>query len=778
MSLIFESNGNSANDLVSGSPLTFARTTAGYNNEGTSFAIDTVRKQAEVYVPPFEFTTVLGFDARVTDGYWVYGLKNYNTVCKTSDGGKTFITLKTFDRSPTHIFVTSKGSVLVATSKTVADTSGEMWRKPADSSTFTKTIESGFLTDQASVPQWTGIQEVNGTIFVTEYKSTLVDNNARCAYVSYDDGKTFVKAYHPAYMEGRHSHCIVGTMEGVIQAYLVYGDTYPALMRLVDSGDGTWGATQVILPYTSMHPTSGVWVPAGNCILWGSDGAAPMGVLKQDLSDDSISRVLAIDVNRTDSTFYNRAYNFFGFRQVANNFYAAASSQSTGFGAYTGAWASGDIDHWTKIANIARATTDVIRIAGIDSANNVWFSAGQDSYYLPNVPIVYKQGMLLEKESGNVAGNNPTAQSTTVVDNTYNTDKWVGYLAGNCARWQNDTDPITAIKYIDLGYNLAADAVPGRQYVFNVRVKGQFGDGAGNNKGKGTLVYFTSRIYDNENGANNNEERLSIWVFPDRWSEYTMTVVATADGVGTPTATKTRARACLYAEAGADPLDAQFDILIDGVAFSQSIVPTEWHGQAAVRGHDKLSFTPATFPDSWTFVSQFVLTFGDYDTAGESSGEDISFIYLASVSEDADNYVAVVYDVFGHSFVLVNKVGGSATAAISSVVKFDRNQNCTISLSKSGTDVYCSIWLGGKKITLDHSYATQTFANLFWGSHPSGTQGGSIVLMGSRLYDTVLTADEVLAEVGGDMGIEYAAAIAVGGGGGSGRSFGGARGNG
>ena len=189
--------------------------------------------------------------------------------------------------------------------------------------------------------------------------------------------------------------------------------------------------------------------------------------------------------------------------------------------------------------------------------------------------------------------------------------------------------------------------------------------------------------------------------------------------------------------------------MIDGISFEKAIVPAEWHDASADRNAEVLSYDPASFPAVFSDVFTVITRFGDYFMDAVSSGDAVSYIYLRSYAVDNDNFFAVVYDITDSKIKLVNEVGGTNTvvATISTAINLFSGDSITVGVSRTTTAAILYAWHAGTFQSASGTITNHTIDRSYWGSHPDGTQGGSLVFVRDTMDNTVLTESEIKAEM-------------------------------
>lgn len=720
-------------NLINGDAITFSRSGAAIKRDGTVIASsNAIRTDKIVETSCVAYTTVSKKVLAVSPQY-IYAAQS--TTLLRSTNGTSWSSIGTLPTTPDSGFLTDSGTLILFVGVYGTNPAGEVYRY--DGISLTKVIESTSFTAGASPTIWSYSQS-GGYIYVGEYRSSYTTDNARKLWLSNDDGLTWTLIHNPSNVTGRHEHHPVACFEdGIPTCYLSYGDgTVKAIYRLQPGSGATWTATEISSANISISPTAGTYSPELGSILWGMDGGdLPAGVRKQVLASTTYSMVWELWVDAVGNNNYNQNANIWKLARYNGLYYAAISNSSEGLHNQAGIVVSSDGINWSYIVHM---NDDHLDIVGVGPDNHIWVSLGTglSSFHFAQPTVIAKTGLLIERASANALDYTPQAQSGTIVDNAYTTDKWSG---NDCSRWRNDTVAATATKYIDIGYTVVPDASPGITYYLSAWVKGLVGDGAGNNTGHYGRLWLSLNVVDIDNaGTKYNEERLVCWV-DSTWRKILIPVTITSGGAGTPSAGRTRAYAKLYIQVE-DGESAIWDILIDGVTIEKAIMPSEYNLNSPARAAETLIYTPTSFPTAFSDVTKFAFRFADIECGAATSGDAVSFVYLRSYAVDNDNFIAVVYDVSDKKIKLVNEVTGTNTiiATLSIPIYFNRDENIAVGLTRTGTTATLYAIAGGIYQTATGTISNHAIVKSYWGTHPAGTQGGSIVFLKGRTYDTVL----------------------------------------
>jgi hypothetical protein len=584
------------------------------------------------------------------------------------------------------------------------------------------------------------------------------EDNARRVYMSEDDGLTWAKIHDPPNVSGRHLHQVLPCrVDGEMRVYLCYGDGASYGMYYLtepnddDDDSPLWNATQVNLPF-AMQPTSGVWIPEQNAIIWGSDGSKPSGIIWHDLADDHMEFVKRMSSNKTDE------FDSYTIRRCGST-YVAFVQQPSGDHKQSGIWVSKDGSHWARA--VRYSMTSSLRLGGAGFGfgpdGKIWAGDAGKSIYFDAPDVITLEGALVERASHNLydsSTHTPITKSAISVANETN-DIWVGAWPGPVSkrvREKPEGTPVASIQfeYVTISRGVSGDSairIPdchtGDVINVHMRIKGNFGDGAGNNLGLSRLRYAEVMVQVKDT-ANLQTDTKVMSVYPDEngWQQVTTTVTVTRNH--TPGGHSV-VQLYFRVPTGYDPYDAEFDILIDGVMIEKSISPAEWQPYGLDRAADVLSYTPTSFPAEVTDVFTVASRFGEFDMGAPSSGDGSSYIYLRSYKEDNDNFFAVVYDAADSKVKLVDETAGSnaVVATVAAGVYLFRNEAFTVGVTRSGTTVTLHVMAGGKYQTDSGIIGDHTIVTDYWGCHPDGGQGGSLVFVQSRMWDEAKSVADV-----------------------------------
>jgi hypothetical protein len=190
---------------------------------------------------------------------------------------------------------------------------------------------------------------------------------------------------------------------------------------------------------------------------------------------------------------------------------------------------------------------------------------------------------------------------------------------------------------------------------------------------------------------------------------------------------------------------AEFDLLIDGITLEKAICPAEWAPQGTKRNQDVLSYEPCDFPQVFTNVFTVAYRFGSYSMGCSTTGDGKSYIYLRSYAVDSDNFFAVVYDTYDKKIKLVDESAenNNVVAIVTMPIYIFDEEAFTIALTRSGTVVNLYVWAGGEYQTTSGTITDHAIRISYWGCHPSGTQGGSLVFVRDKMWNEAKSAVDV-----------------------------------
>ena len=721
-------------NVVDSCSLTFARTGIAVNRDGTEVADGVMRTDTVTIATPVEYSTITGKQVIACDKNYIYA-KSTTALYRSKLPTGSWQQIGTIAVGIVSAFVTDNGTLLVS-SEIASGAAGKVYRW--DGTTLTLVVDSDVLTAGCNVKPW-GWAEVGGTIFIAEYRSTLTVDNARCIYASNDDGLTWTKIHNPDHVTGKHLHKIVATLvSGVKTVYACYGDSSAwGMTKVVDNGTSTWTASAVTIPYVSLQPTSGVWVPEDDCIVWGTDGGVkPNGLIKQALTGDTFTFVKHLTFNHSSSS-YELIYNVFSLKKLGGLYFATGnrvSTDSASVNPYSGVWCSVDAINWNRI--ISYDSTEMY-IGGIDSQDRIYVynaaSSGNTLYF--NKPQTYTvAGALIERAGDQRQNAAPTVDAGTTIDAAYTTIKWYG---DDSYRWTSDAAIENTTTKMIIGTVIMPDITSGDVVYLAFRVKGSVGDSSGNDKGSYGRITGYITIYDNDNPAGTTDgATLSFYPMPDEWQWIVVPIKSTHT---VAVAGRSRAKAWLYIQGAANPADQSIDLKIDGITYEKNITPAEWHIATTDRNADVLSFQPTTFPATFTDIFTFASRFGSYEMGARATGDGIGYIYIRSYAVDNDNFFAVVYDVNDKKFKLIDETATTNTvvATADTETYFNRFQPITIAITRTGTTANLYVWTGGVYQTASGTITDHTITTSYWGCHPAGTQGGSLVFVRDVMYNDV-----------------------------------------
>jgi len=749
-------------DRITDNSIAFTRASAALNRDGTEAASGVARMDAIPLATPLESTLIEGKAVLACDDRYVYaeeGSRLYRSI-----DGQQWSLIYTFPAAINSGFITEENTLLVSLGTASGENAGTVWRMNAGG-TFDKVIDHDQLAPLASVAIW-GWTKVAGQVYITEYRTSMTDNNARRVFQSADDGRTWKRIYGPEQsstegsVSGRHAHRVVGTIvNGKIRIYTSHGDGSSKAMYYLEEGASGWTRTEVLLT-TIFQPTSGLWIPERNEILWGTDGSSACGIYAMDLNNHTFIQRLYLQHPRTDSNFYDVAYNFFSGHRLFGQ-YVFMATQATASSAelykHHGIYVSSDTIHWQRVGTLPTLglvqSTNCIG-AGPDGA--LWVRATISAYTKQSYKFAIPQattaikGVLIER-AGNQSYNNIPIASAGTLQTPYTPsagDPWVASDMWNGAsadiRWYGTADKEIYLSLHGDGLEVIPDLLNGDQAYVSFWIKGKIGDGSGNHRGtskRGTLRIYARTL------TSTAAQQTSIYGYTwmdeitTQWRRVVLPVVNTAGDI---TGGIARMGVLIYTQANAAPEDQQFDILIDGITFEKAICPAEYHPQSSPRAAEILSYTPTTFPVIFTDLFWVAFRFGEWNMAARQSGDGLSYIYLRSYAEDTANFIALVYDVYDKKFKLIDETAGSQSViAASSEVYLTADEVVSAAISCNGTSVAAVIWTGAGKQTISGAISGHALSTMYWGSHPDGSQGGSLVFLRNKLYNEILHHDVI-----------------------------------
>lgn len=790
---------------INGDTLTFSRNSIAYNLDGTTVASNIIRKAAVSVSSPTEKYNYQNYRVIACSSDYIYAAQGANLYRARCSQYPVWQLLYSFAAGINTAFVTSKDTLLISLGVASGQSAGTIWRWNGQN--MTQVMDHTVMVAGASATSFSW-SEVNGRIFVGEYRSSMSTNNARRIWLSDDDGLTWTRIYGPASdstsgnVTGQHEHAIVGCIvDGIYKCYVCFGDdTAKAMYCLTDNGTSTWDVTQITLR-TVIQPTGGLWIPERNSIVWGTDGATSVGLVEMNLDTHVFSYAIHLDVPLAGSDTYEELYNFLSVRKF-NGVYFAAATHSSGNYKHTGIWTSPDSLNWTRFITIPDLTsTGEIRIAGISNRNILWtgYNVTSSNYgsVSCNIPNSYVLSGAVIERAGSQSFNNvprvstgngslvvkweaskdyslgnfvypstyngyyyevttdngssgsseptwPTVVDTTATDGgitwTCRLDSWTSadlWDGTPDLRWFGTATSDATCSLHGVSSENIPNLTAGDLVYLSFYIKGLIGDGTGGKRGTGGLGKV--RVYLN---IKKNDDSLST----DEWtSVFLSETTKDWQRVVLPVVTQNTiasnavASAVIYITASSTPYNAQYDLIVDGITIEKAIVPAEYHLASVPRNADVLSYTPSSFPVAFTDIFTFVTRFGEWEIAANTSGDGISYIYLRSYAVDSDDFIAVVYDVTDKKFKLINESGGTNTVVASSSASYIyRYEPITIAVIRSGTIATVSIWHAGAYQTISGTITNHSFATSYWGSHPSGTQGGSLIFVRDVMYNEVL----------------------------------------
>lgn len=734
-------------DRISGDTLTFARNSVALARDGTSVNADVLRIDYLPIASPVEYTATTKWPL-ACDEIYIYAIDVNGRTLYKSRNGLSWSAIYTFTSSPAAAWITQKGTLLISLNAAASNVGGKVYRY-ADN-TMTEVIADTVLTDGATSPAWSWT-EANGMVFISEYRSSFTTDNARCVYMSRDDGLTWAKIHNPDNVTGRHLHQIVAASEnGITTVYACYGDTTAkAMFKITDNGTASWTATEVTQPYTAVQPTAGIWIPETQKILFGQDASAP-AIFTLDTSG-TFTPVHLLDINLSSLT--NKTINVFKIKKIGGTYLAAISAQASQNNFYTGVYASLDGVKWVRVVNIIDTWLNII---GQAPDGKIWCAKSDGGFYFDLPHVCNLAGGLIERAAAQsmsvtvpTAGSGAVSAGTTAAEETGAGLQW----DGSSCKWSSDAT-ITTFKSLRFtSATLPSALVAGDTVAASLWIKGHIGDGYGNNKGYSASgstgiseVKIWAFTHDKDTPGTPVDRKYGFLNPNDGLWQKVVVPITIVSGIDNGEA---RVTINIYVTGAADPADADFILYVDGVAVEKAISPSEYNPQATARLADVLSYDPtADFPAAFTDIFVVATRFGTYQMGAPSSGDGVSYIYLRSYAVDADNFFAVVYDVTDFKLKLINEVAGENTVIASSAACYlTMDEPVTLAVARTGETATLHIWTGGAYQTTTGTITDHTVALSYFGSHPSGTQGGSLVFVRDLMYDSVLSDTEIKAEM-------------------------------
>lgn len=744
--------------------LIFVRSGIAYNEDGTFATDGQMRTDYVTVASPVEYTVIYGYAVLACDSNYVYA-------CKTISAGELYRSrgadtewefLHDFSAYITSARITEKGTLLVACGARANENAGTLWRRNNDN-TWTRVINGNTMVINSYVVFWAWSQ-LDGRIFVNEYKSIEEPNNNRCVYMSEDDGVTWTRIHNPDNVTGRHIHTTVPCyVNGEYRVYCSYGDgggRYMCYLTEPNDGGTEWDETEIVLNFSQQN-TSGFWLPEENCIIWGADGSdKSSAIIKHNLADDSFEVLQRTDFQWEGNSTLNANYKYLTIGRYGNIGIAPGSNNSTLCNhPYSGVWISDGFKFWAKAVCYQDGA---LHYAGIGPDGNIWIRIGEGGacslcFSVPRT--VRLQGALVERASSNVWHSDlhppATADANTVVDNDYVVDRWDTDTA--CGRWRCDWyadgsyAPIENIRTLSIpAYpikEVIADMSNGDMGFFTFWVKGQINDGSGNNMGpyKAGRAYATVKVA--EVGScvyHSKQEEVYFWP-TNEWQKVVAHV--TQDWTIENQSTSQISAQIVMPANGYEK--TEFDLLIDGITLEKEICPSEWAPEDTRRWQDVLYYEPFDFPEAFTDIFIVASRFGSHSMGASATGDVKSYIYLRTYANDNDNFFAVVYDVYDKKIKLLDESMGinSVAAIIAIPVYLFDEEAFTIGVARSGTVVNLCVWAGGKYRTTSGTITNHTVHRYYWGSHPSGEQGGALVFVRDKMWNEAKSVNDMKKEM-------------------------------
>ncbi len=752
--------------------LDFVRNSIAYNKDGAFVADGVMRTDFITVASPVEYSVDDNYAAVACDSNYVYSLKQRNPfgLFRSQGAGAGWELIRYFPSFIQNARVTENGTLLVACRATSDGKAGVLWRRNSDDS-WTEVVDPNALTPMSYIPFW-GWTQLDGRIFFNEYGPMNEPNNPRCVYMSEDDGITWTKIHNPDNVTGRHCHTIVACyVDGEFRVYCSYGDGGSRCMYYLtepDDGGTEWNKTEVVLNFSQQN-TTGIWVPEQNCIIWGADGFDKSSAITwHNLADDSFKVLQRTDFQWEGNASYNANYKYLTMGRYGSIGIAPASNNGNLCNhPYSGIWISDGFEFWAKAV---RYQDGEMHFAGIGPDGNIWLRKGmvapfsfhsQSSLYFPIPRIRRLQGALIERASSNIwhcDSHPPTIyDARTVINNDYIDDRWDVNSA--CSRWLSDSNgdglcaPIESIETLSAPgypiYETMPDMDNGDMGFFTFWVKGRIGDGYGGNMGpwKAGRAYAKVRVAEISPGiVRSKEEEVYFW--PGPTNDWQRVVAHVTQDWAVEKPGSSRISGHIVAPAGVDG-KADVDLLIDGITLEKAICPAEWAPQDRKRQHDVLSYEPYDFPEAFTDIFTVASRFGSYSMGCSTAGDGQSYIYLKSYAVDSENFFAVVYDTYDNTIKLVNECEGANSISVIStkpVYLFDQ-EAFTIGVTRDGAIVNLYVWAGGEYQTTSGTITNHPIRKTYWGCHPSGSQGGSLVFVRDRIWNEAKSAVDVKKEM-------------------------------
>jgi len=764
MTLVADIDFVNAVNRVDGAALTFARSGVAYNQDGTTEADGVMRT---------DYLTVASLGEAIVNPSPYRAMACTSDYIYASSGSKVMRTRgndypwagigSPFSASVRSMWGTDAGSLLVS----IDGTPGAVYRMGKDETTFTKVLD----LEVGTVAKW-GWNEGAGAIAVTEYRSTADDaNESRRVFLSRDDGQTFMKIFtSPNLQDGdlgtRHSHsvcpCVIG---GEFRVYVAYGDKGQAgCLYLTEAWDGAnadWTETYVS-PKWLMQPTGILWLEGSDNLTFLSDGSVKVqGLYTHDAVAGTWKVAAQIEKHPDGADTAAKSYMFLAGRRVGNLLIAAGDEMTAGASGYSsGLWASADGENWTRILR-KTLTADPLNVAGLGPDGNIWCSNATQSFAVPMPTVIRQQGALIERASDNKFtytatetpswSHNTTANAGVAVgDNTDNlwdsagtynmywTDNGTPMTsASSYFRWKSSTEHIFGSK-LQAGDRIITTCWHKATAMTDGSRDTDANGGVYAERGLFFSPHWVLRLEGNDTGVDLVYSKVRWMPIVDQWTR----CVVYVDIIATAT-NDTYAKFWVYSAGGTSPEDLTADFYMDGICIEGAICPAEYAPNGTDRAQDVLYLDPAfpaIFTDTFTVASRF--HWFTMKSGRATTGDGISYIYLRSYSVDNDNFIAVVYDVSDYKIKLVEEVAGTnaVICTLDNPTYWMAEQGINIGVTRSGTAVTLTVGVDGEIQTKSGTLSgTPTIDRSYWGSHPAGTQGGSLVFSDSRMWDAVTT---------------------------------------